>query len=115
MIKASGLVKKYGEFTALRSLDAEIPSGSVYGLIGPNGSGKSTLLRLIAGIYQPDCGAIQVDGLPVYEHPAVKGRIFFVSDELFFFPSYSMDDTASFYAGIYRSWLQRCLQFYQNL
>lgn len=104
MIKASGLVKKYGEFTALRSLDAEIPSGSVYGLIGPNGSGKSTLLRLIAGIYQPDCGAIQVDGLPVYEHPAVKGRIFFVSDELFFFPSYSMDDTASFYAGIYCGW-----------
>ena len=62
----TGRMKKQDSrmFTALSDINLEISKGSVVGIIGPNGSGKSTLLRVIAGIYAPDTGAIQVQGRP---------------------------------------------------
>lgn len=49
-------------FTALNAINADIYEGEVLGLIGRNGSGKSTLLKLIAGVYQPTAGAVEVHG-----------------------------------------------------
>jgi ABC-type polysaccharide/polyol phosphate transport system ATPase subunit/ABC-type polysaccharide/polyol phosphate export permease len=47
---------------ALHDVSFEVGNGEFFGVVGPNGSGKSTLLRCIAGIYQPDCGAIRIEG-----------------------------------------------------
>ena len=60
MIQATGLVKCFGDFTALSELTTQIQKGSIYGLVGSNGSGKSTFLRLIAGVYIPDGGTLQM-------------------------------------------------------
>ena len=49
-------------FRALNGIDLDVKKGEVVGIIGPNGSGKSTLLRVIAGIYAPDEGSIEVQG-----------------------------------------------------
>ena len=49
-------------FRALNGINIEIKRGEVIGIMGPNGSGKSTLLRVIAGIYAPDEGAVEVEG-----------------------------------------------------
>ena len=49
-------------FRALNGIDLNVKKGEVVGIIGPNGSGKSTLLRVIAGIYAPDEGSIEVQG-----------------------------------------------------
>jgi len=49
-------------FRALNKINLEVNKGEVIGIIGPNGSGKSTLLRVIAGIYAPDEGRIEVQG-----------------------------------------------------
>ena len=49
-------------FRALDKINLEVKKGEVIGIIGPNGSGKSTLLRVIAGIYAPDEGAVEVEG-----------------------------------------------------
>lgn len=103
MIETNALVKRFGDFTALTSLTASIPRGSVYGLVGSNGSGKSTFLRLVSGVYMPDGGTLSVDGQPVYENTAVKSRIFFLADDLFFLPQSSMDDMARFYERAYPS------------
>ena len=65
MIQATGLVKCFGDFTALSELTTQIQKGSIYGLVGSNGSGKSTFLRLIAGVYIPDGGTLQIDGQAV--------------------------------------------------
>lgn len=97
MIETNALVKRFGDFTALASLTASIPKGSVYGLVGSNGSGKSTFLRLVSGVYMPDGGTLTVDGQPVYENTAVKRRIFFLADDLFFLPQSTMNDMARFY------------------
>ena len=49
-------------FRALNGIDLDVKKGEVVGIIGPNGSGKSTLLRVIAGIYAPDEGSVEVQG-----------------------------------------------------
>ena len=101
MIEVKGITKRFGDFTALDELSLTVPSGSVYGLVGPNGSGKSTIIRHITGIYRPDAGEILIDGEPVYENPAVKARIAYIPDDVFYFNNASMKDMAKFYAGIY--------------
>ncbi len=103
MIEAKSLVKCFDDFTALTALTTTIDKNSIYGLVGSNGSGKSTFLRLLAGVYMPDGGTITLDDQPVFENTAVKERIFFVADDLFFLPQSNMNDMASFYKGIYHS------------
>lgn len=106
MIKSNALVKCFGDFTALAALTTNIPAGSIYGLVGSNGSGKSTFLRLIAGVYSPDGGTLTVEGQPVYENIAVKKRIFFLADDLYFLPQSSMQDMAEFYRNAYPGFSQ---------
>jgi len=99
----NGLTKTFEGATALDNFTADIPAGSIYGLVGTNGSGKSTLLRLISGIYQPDGGSITVDGEAPFENMSVKSRVVHVSDDLHFLPQSTMDEMANFYGGIYKS------------
>jgi sulfate/thiosulfate transport system ATP-binding protein len=62
MIEARGIVKRFGDFTALDGVSVEVPTSSLTALLGPSGSGKSTLLRVIAGLERPDEGVICLDG-----------------------------------------------------
>lgn len=57
VLQISGLTKKYGKITALKSLDLKIEQGNVYGLLGSNGSGKTTTLGIILGILKQDDGS----------------------------------------------------------
>ena len=101
MIEVSNLVKTFDGFRALDGLDLHVPKGGIYGLVGPNGSGKSTVIRHITGIYRPDSGFVAVDGQPVYENPAVKRRIAYISDDVYAFLSANIRDMRDFYRGIY--------------
>ena len=62
MIEAHGIVKRFGDFTALDGVSVDVPSGSLTALLGPSGSGKSTLLRVIAGLETPDEGKVVLAG-----------------------------------------------------
>src|SRR4249920_714556 len=62
MIEARGIVKRFGDFTALDGVSVDVPTGSLTALLGPSGSGKSTLLRVIAGLETPDEGEVVLEG-----------------------------------------------------
>ena len=91
----------FGGFTALDDLNMTVPNGTVYGLVGPNGAGKTTVIRHMLGVYRPDRGTIQLDGQDVYENVAVKARIGSIPDDIFFFPSATLEEMRKFYRGIY--------------
>ena len=101
MLEIKNVTKTFGKFKAIDDLTMTIPQGAVYGLVGPNGAGKSTAIRLLTGVYRPDCGTITMEGLPIYENPQVKSRICAIPDEIFFFPSASLEEMRKYYKGIY--------------
>lgn len=103
MIKVTNVTKSFDGFKALDKLTLHVPAGSVYGLVGPNGAGKTTVIKQLCGIYRPDSGSIEINSKPVYENNAVKSSLCYISDDLFFFPTYSVKDMADFYRGIYKS------------
>ena len=70
MIRTSGLVKRYGEVTALDGLDLAVPKGSVLGLLGPNGAGKTTAVRILTTLLEPDEGSVHVAGIDLLAEPA---------------------------------------------
>ena len=104
MIKAENVTKSFGKFKALDGMNLHAEKGSVYGLIGPNGAGKTTFIKTLMGIYRPDCGKITVDGKSVYENVDIKQRLIYICDDLFYYPTYSILETAKYYAGLYPEW-----------
>ena len=101
MLEMKNVTKTFGDFKALNNLSLTVPKGAVYGLVGPNGAGKSTAIRHLTGIYRPDRGEITVDGQPVYENPEIKAAIGYIPDDIFYYPSATMEDMRKFYKGIY--------------
>ena len=101
MLEIKNLTKTFDGFRALDDLSMTIPKGAVYGLVGPNGAGKSTVIRHMTGVYRPDAGEITMEGVPVYENPEIKERIGYIPDDIFFFPSATMEDMRAFYKGVY--------------
>lgn len=101
MITATDVTKRFGNILAVDAVTAEIREGSVFGLIGSNGAGKSTFLRMVAGILRPDSGSLMADGMEIYENPQVKGRVFYISDEQYFYSNATPRELRDFYASIY--------------
>jgi oleandomycin transport system ATP-binding protein len=64
-IEAEGLVKRYGETTALGGVDLFVPTGKILGVLGPNGAGKTTAVRILATLLKPDAGHARVGGFDV--------------------------------------------------
>lgn len=104
MIQVKNLTKTFGDFKALDSLNLHIKEGSVYGLIGPNGAGKTTIIKHLAGIYTQDSGDIKINGESIFENNETKKNMTLISDDLFFFSTYSILETAKYYSEIYPNW-----------
>ena len=102
MIEVKELVKSFDGFRALDGLSLSVPEGEIYGLVGPNGAGKSTLIRHLAGIYRQDSGEVKLFGEDVFENPALKERIAYIPDDIFYFQQATVRDMMSFYRDINR-------------
>ncbi len=101
MIQAADATKRFDGRLAVDHVSAQINQGSVFGLIGSNGAGKSTFLRLAAGILKPDEGSVQLDGQEIFESPRAKSRIFYISDEQYFYSNASPAEMRDFYCAVY--------------
>jgi len=74
-IEAEGLVKRFGDTTALAGVDLAVRPGTVLGVLGPNGAGKTTAVRVLATLLRPDAGSARVGGLDVVEDASAVRRL----------------------------------------
>ncbi len=101
MIEVKGISKSFSGIKAVDNLDEVIQEGAVFGLIGTNGAGKSTFLRMVCGVLKPDEGTILVDGKPIFETPESKQKMFYISDEQYFFANANPIDMKRYYERVY--------------
>lgn len=102
MIEAVNVSKSFSNIKAVDSISATIKEGTVFGLIGTNGAGKSTFLRMACGILKPDYGEIRIDGISVFENEEAKSKIFYISDDQYFFANATSNDMKKFYKSFYK-------------
>jgi lipooligosaccharide transport system ATP-binding protein len=82
LISASGLTKRFGDFTAVDGIDFELHRGEAFGFLGPNGAGKSSTMRMIGCVSPRTGGELSVLGMdPVSDGPAIRARLGVVPQE----------------------------------
>jgi lipooligosaccharide transport system ATP-binding protein len=82
LIRAKGLTKQFGEFTAVDGIDFELRRGEAFGFLGPNGAGKSSTMRMIGCVSPPSGGELTILGLdPVSDGPSIRARLGVVPQE----------------------------------
>ena len=95
-IRIEGLVKKFGDTTAVNDVHLEIPTGSLFFLLGPSGCGKTTLLRMIAGFTEPTSGRILFGERNVARVPANERNTGMVFQNYALWPHMSVFDNVAF-------------------
>jgi lipopolysaccharide export system ATP-binding protein len=72
VLKAEGLVKRFGRWTVVNDVSLEVEQGEVVGLLGPNGAGKTTTFHMIVGLLRPDAGRVMIDSEDVTRIPVFR-------------------------------------------
>ncbi|MBI5141088.1 MAG: ABC transporter ATP-binding protein [Nitrospirae bacterium] len=101
MIEVSDLAKRFGNFDAVRGVSFTVREGESLGLLGPNGAGKTTIMRMITGSLPPTGGAVKIDGLDMYDHPAaIKKIIGYLPERPPLYPDMTVREYLGFAASI---------------
>ncbi|MGA5540288.1 ABC transporter ATP-binding protein [Mycobacterium sp. NPDC051198] len=103
-IEIHGLVKRFGQFTAVDGLDLAVRPSSVHGFLGPNGAGKTTAIRTLLGLYRRDAGIVRVLGKdPADDAPAVTRRVSYVPGDVALWPNLTGTEVLDALAGLRRA------------
>ncbi|MBI4620133.1 MAG: heme ABC exporter ATP-binding protein CcmA [Desulfobacterales bacterium] len=103
IIKASGLVKKFGFKTVLRKIDLSLKKGDFLALFGPNGAGKTTLIQILCSLMRPTSGNVWIAGFDAeYDREALHKVIGVVSHNTFLYNNLSAYENLKFYGIMYR-------------
>ena len=82
LIHAQSLTKRFGDFTAVDSIDFAVQPGEAFGFLGPNGAGKSSTMRMIGCVSPPSGGSLRILGMdPVHEGASIRARLGVVPQE----------------------------------
>lgn len=88
LVRAEGLIKRFGRTQALDGLDLAVERGEIHGLLGPNGAGKSTFIRALLGQLRLDAGDLEVFGIhPRRDAPAIHERLAYVPGDTVLWPN----------------------------
>ena len=102
-LSCSGLVKRYGELTAVDRLDLTVHRGECFGLLGPNGAGKTTTIEILEGLLSPDEGAVEVLGSRWgSDDDALRQRLGIHLQETQFDERLSVAETLGLFRSFYR-------------
>ncbi len=96
LLSIRGLAKSFGGETILQTLDLEIRDGEFFTILGPSGCGKTTILRMIAGLEQPDAGAIHLNGTDLTPLPPNKRPLNTVFQRYALFPHMTVFENVAF-------------------
>ena len=97
MIEVKNLVKRYGDFTAVRGVSFSVRDGVICGFLGPNGAGKSTTMNIIAGTLAATEGEVVVNGYDVYEDPiGAKSSIGYLPEQPPLYPDMTAGEYLAF-------------------
>lgn len=101
-VETFNLTRKFGDLTAVKSVNLKIERGEIFGLLGPNGAGKSTLIRLLCALLKPTSGTALVGGFSIIDEPEeVKKIIGYMSQRFGLYDDLTVEENIIFYAGIY--------------
>jgi len=101
-IKAQGLTKRFGDFTAVDHIDFDVFRGEIFGFLGPNGSGKTTTIRMMLGLLPPTEGIINVLGVQVTDLPEdIRFRVGYMSQRFSLYNDLTVLQNLQFKARAY--------------
>src|SRR2546425_1788973 len=101
-IVAEGLVRRFGDFTAVDGVSFRVEAGGIFGFLGPNGSGKTTVIKMLTGLLPLSGGAAWIEGLDVRtESEAVRERIGYMSQNFSLYYDLTVAENLQFYGRIY--------------
>ena len=96
------IVKRYGDFEAVKDVSFSVAEGEIFGLLGPNGAGKSTLIRMMTTLVPITAGKAIVAGFDVVKDPdAVRRKIGVIPQALTSDPDLTVEENLSIYAKLY--------------
>jgi len=102
IIEVRDLVKRYGDFTAVKGISFDVREGEIFCVVGPNGAGKTTTLEIIETLKDPTSGTVNIDGYDVVKSPwQVKRRIGVQLQAAGFYPSLNLRELLELFAGLY--------------
>jgi ABC-2 type transport system ATP-binding protein len=102
VIEVKDLVKKFGNFTANKSLTFNVFKGEIFGFLGANGAGKTTAMRILCGLSMPTSGLVKVAGFDIYKQTEkIKQRIGYMSQKFSLYDDLTIAENITFYGGIY--------------
>lgn len=101
-IEAKGLIKVFGDVTAVDGLSLSVAPGEIFGLVGPDGAGKTTTMRLLTGVMQATAGSATVLGVEVTRDPeAIRPRIGYVPQSSSLYADLSVVENLKFHADLF--------------
>jgi len=102
LVRATGLTRRYGDFTAVDGLDLEVHAGELFGFLGPNGAGKTTSMRMLTGLLLPSAGEAFVAGRSLATEPeAARARLGFVPETPFLYDRLTAREFLALCAALY--------------
>lgn len=102
IIEVQNLVKKYGEFTAVKGISFSVKQGEIFGLLGPNGAGKSTTLEIIETLRSKTSGKVFVDGMDLDIQPNDIKKIIGVQLQTSgYYPGLNLTELLKLFGGLY--------------
>src|SRR4029453_17589451 len=106
--RPSGLVKRFGDTTALQGVSFSVAAGEIFGFIGPDGAGKSTLFRILATLIIPSAGTAEVLGRNVVtQHWDVRARVGYMPGRFSLYTDLSVEENLTFFASVFGTTIQR--------